>query len=834
MPKLSELYTVLSIRDSEFRKGLARTKRGLDAHQRQLEIIGKRYNRWRGQMNQAARELTSLRTVALGLGAAAGGLGLALTSAARRAEELTRAAQATGLSLREFERFRVSWQRFGLDVDASRDAISDFQQEISEFISRDSGPIKDFADLLGKDVVGALKTAQSEAERLHVLFEGLAALPQSAQRFVISRFVEGADLQAVVRYFRQGPASIAQQAASDERRGAYQLEAIGRQAEDLSNSFKTFSDVLANQFTGAIVSNTDVSESLLQRLEGFTARLASVSGSLVDVATRNPEATAEAVRRVIQASGALGFGLPIGQLSTQLAIAREQGLQAQRRAELQQVTALNRSALAIERATRALEVQTANVTRAASGFRSFGRGLVASAGSFAALELAAQGLIYAFNKLSSPEPGSVSGLVETLRQAQGLPATDSTRTYRLAQALQDLRLFSQTTNARILELERERERLRATPTSARGTRAGGGRGGEASVTERIARLDAELDRLRESSKAAADGLTGYTKRLEEARNAEADALQRAEDKAKRNASIATAVEGVRERVSARDRAVLDAQNNQRRLLRDEGLSLDADNRRLALNRSLLLATDEQRAADTARFQVMERYIAEQERLNAVLGDSLRLYREFPTAELERQIESHIAEAEALGKNAAAWRRVAEARARAGAQGVKLAQKQERLDDVVNTVTDSLGNAVVGLRSFEDALKSIGASLASNVLDFLVKDILLPGIGRRFGIPGLQYGGVAQAGRAYVVGERRPELFVPNTSGYVYPSVPASSGQAVNITFQINGGDEASVRRTVNEMLPQIESRGADIAKNVTSRDLSRTSNLTRQVRGLAR
>jgi hypothetical protein len=36
------------------------------------------------------------------------------------------------------------------------------------------------------------------------------------------------------------------------------------------------------------------------------------------------------------------------------------------------------------------------------------------------------------------------------------------------------------------------------------------------------------------------------------------------------------------------------------------------------------------------------------------------------------------------------------------------------------------------------------------------------------------GGPVNAGNPYVVGERRPELFVPKTSGFIYPTVPAAS------------------------------------------------------------
>ena len=42
------------------------------------------------------------------------------------------------------------------------------------------------------------------------------------------------------------------------------------------------------------------------------------------------------------------------------------------------------------------------------------------------------------------------------------------------------------------------------------------------------------------------------------------------------------------------------------------------------------------------------------------------------------------------------------------------------------------------------------------------------------------GGSVTAGMPYIVGEHRPELFVPQTNGYILPSVPAGRGMNVNI------------------------------------------------------
>jgi phage-related minor tail protein len=66
------------------------------------------------------------------------------------------------------------------------------------------------------------------------------------------------------------------------------------------------------------------------------------------------------------------------------------------------------------------------------------------------------------------------------------------------------------------------------------------------------------------------------------------------------------------------------------------------------------------------------------------------------------------------------------------------------------------------------------------------------IGSLFGLPGRATGGPVAPGRAYVVGERGPELFVPTSSGRV--EVPSGSGGhdvRVAITINAPGGGEAA-------------------------------------------
>lgn len=79
------------------------------------------------------------------------------------------------------------------------------------------------------------------------------------------------------------------------------------------------------------------------------------------------------------------------------------------------------------------------------------------------------------------------------------------------------------------------------------------------------------------------------------------------------------------------------------------------------------------------------------------------------------------------------------------------------------------------------------------------------------------GGPVSAGQPYIVGEKRPELFVPNTSGTILPSVPSGGATAefnVNIIGNLpsgavrqgNGRVDIDMARLVNSV---IESGGAD-------------------------
>ena len=104
----------------------------------------------------------------------------------------------------------------------------------------------------------------------------------------------------------------------------------------------------------------------------------------------------------------------------------------------------------------------------------------------------------------------------------------------------------------------------------------------------------------------------------------------------------------------------------------------------------------------------------------------------------------------------------------------------------------------GRVEFEDLAKAAGRALGEIAAAALQLDgggggvatSMTQGLAGLLGLPGRATGGPVSPGRAYVVGERGPELFVPTSSGRV-EAAGGAARQAVNITVHVGGGSGAS-------------------------------------------
>ncbi len=120
----------------------------------------------------------------------------------------------------------------------------------------------------------------------------------------------------------------------------------------------------------------------------------------------------------------------------------------------------------------------------------------------------------------------------------------------------------------------------------------------------------------------------------------------------------------------------------------------------------------------------------------------------------------------------------------------------RLVDVVNKAFNAI-KAIVNFIKNNPVTQAIGGAI----------DNIFGG--------GRANGGPVNAGTSYVVGERGPELFVPNTAGTIVPNGGGGRGNTINLT--VNGAiDAEGTARTIVDVLNRSFSRGTLGALNFQS------------------
>ncbi len=149
------------------------------------------------------------------------------------------------------------------------------------------------------------------------------------------------------------------------------------------------------------------------------------------------------------------------------------------------------------------------------------------------------------------------------------------------------------------------------------------------------------------------------------------------------------------------------------------------------------------------------------------------------------------------------------------------------------LTDSLTAGITGAANFADAMKSMAKSVVDSLIKMLIQKYIVDAAfgfitssfgtggtgstgsgmtsGGGSGIPSFNprgyaaIGGPVQAGSPYVVGERGPEMFVPNQSGSIIPNnqMGGGSGVVVNQTINVTTGIQSTVRAEIASLMPQI-------------------------------
>jgi len=194
---------------------------------------------------------------------------------------------------------------------------------------------------------------------------------------------------------------------------------------------------------------------------------------------------------------------------------------------------------------------------------------------------------------------------------------------------------------------------------------------------------------------------------------------------------------------------------------------------------------------------------------------------------------------------------------------KLAEIQNTSQDVSKTFAEALAPAIQSmslsftnsfvsallegqsaLQSFKDFSKNIVSQIIATFLQMaVVNEILMKIFGaggmmpvKGFEVPtmsGSAGGGTIQGGKPTLVGERGPEIFVPNTGGTIMNNMNSKNamggGTPINIYQNVNfaTGVVSTVRAEVTKMMPQI----ADVTKAAVQESAMRGGNFRRSLVG---
>ena len=135
-----------------------------------------------------------------------------------------------------------------------------------------------------------------------------------------------------------------------------------------------------------------------------------------------------------------------------------------------------------------------------------------------------------------------------------------------------------------------------------------------------------------------------------------------------------------------------------------------------------------------------------------------------------------------------------------------------LGKVLGAAFTILGDAIGGVIDFFATLVDLinkAYNAIKAIVNFIKNNPVTQFIGGAFEATfggGRAMGGPVSSGTSYVVGERGPELFVPNTSGTIIPNGGGGGGSTINLT--VNGAiDAEGTARTIVDVLNRSFSRG---------------------------
>jgi phage-related minor tail protein len=350
------------------------------------------------------------------------------------------------------------------------------------------------------------------------------------------------------------------------------------------------------------------------------------------------------------------------------------------------------------------------------------------------------------------------------------------------------------------------------------------------INKHIASLYDQLEAMEHISSAEKEAIVAQIERqrslleMNEAIKRENELLQKREDKLNREFGL-----------FLQEQEALDASTEalERRLAAQKKLEQQQFEKSVEQLRQSLLTEEEAQAESlTRRREIINKALKQEGADKTMLTMmSMRLAQE--EAEFREQVERRKMNAHDLFVDTAisGLDRFRDALTDNDKQALELAEQIDRLaSNSMQSFTDSFYDAISGAKSFKDAFKDMARSIVEDLAKMLIQYYItqavfgaitgaFPGGGSTTsggttttpsvnlnpgGYKPRAMGGSVTGGRPYLVGERGPELFVPNSSGGIVANNKLGGG-GVTIVQNINvtTGVQQTVRAEIANLMPQI-------------------------------
>jgi len=185
--------------------------------------------------------------------------------------------------------------------------------------------------------------------------------------------------------------------------------------------------------------------------------------------------------------------------------------------------------------------------------------------------------------------------------------------------------------------------------------------------------------------------------------------------------------------------------------------------------------------------------ADKERVSLLLGarEDFGLRRDVPEENVQIQIKTREQLLELLPKIQAREEKI----------NALMKEQNVLFDDAGQILATGFEDAILSGQKLSDVLRAIGQDLVRLVFNNMITQPLAKGIGTF--LSGMRAeGGPVNAGGAYMVGEKGPELFVPHASGSIVPNNKMSGGGSGSGGVTVNYNIASGVSRA--ELAPLLE------------------------------